>query len=123
MPASIVQNIEADTSAREARIARNAPLRILVPVGGAGAQRRFVSSFLLTLEANIQNGEVQVCFNSAIAAAKDANATVVTVVVLRYRNVMARYANDGLNCLSTRCCSTLETMHTCASLLKRCSDR
>eukprot|EP00284_Hemiselmis_tepida_P018258 CAMPEP_0174919248 /NCGR_PEP_ID=MMETSP1355-20121228/3559_1 /TAXON_ID=464990 /ORGANISM="Hemiselmis tepida, Strain CCMP443" /LENGTH=544 /DNA_ID=CAMNT_0016164465 /DNA_START=68 /DNA_END=1699 /DNA_ORIENTATION=- len=63
-PADLVENIDADCKARKARRAARKPVRLLVPVGGAGAQRKFVTRFLEALEGPIKAGEVQVMLNA-----------------------------------------------------------
>ena len=46
IPKDLVDNLEADCNARIARAAARKPVRLLIPVGGAGAQRTFVSNFV-----------------------------------------------------------------------------
>lgn len=63
-PADLVKNIESDCSARKARGQKNKPIRLLIPVGGAGAQRTFVTQFLEELEGPLKRGEVQIFLNA-----------------------------------------------------------
>jgi hypothetical protein len=63
-PKEMVDNIDADCSARIERRAQKKPLRLLIPVGGAGAQRKFVTKFLLALKDDIKAGNVQVMLNA-----------------------------------------------------------
>ncbi len=58
-PADMVTNIDSDCGARKARGEKKLPVRLLIPVGGAGAQRKFVTSFLEALEKPIRRGEVR----------------------------------------------------------------
>jgi hypothetical protein len=45
-----VDNIEFDCELRKARARERQPLRILIPVGGAGAQKTFVTNFVKALK-------------------------------------------------------------------------
>ena len=63
-PKDMVDNIDADCAARIERRAQKKPLRLLIPVGGAGAQRKFVTKFLLALKDDIKAGNVQVMLNA-----------------------------------------------------------
>ena len=63
-PKEMVDNIDADCAARIERRAQKKPLRLLIPVGGAGAQRKFVTKFLLALKDDIKAGNVQVMLNA-----------------------------------------------------------
>jgi len=70
-PADMVQNIDVDCSRRIQRArdrasggAKTKPLRILIPVGGAGAQRKFIIGLVRTLAPRVQSGEVQLFLNA-----------------------------------------------------------
>jgi len=63
-PKDMVDNIDADCTTRIQRRAQKKPLRLLIPVGGAGAQRKFVTKFLLALKDEIKAGHVQVMLNA-----------------------------------------------------------
>ena len=64
IPKDLVDNIEADCAARVARAESRAPRRILIPVGGAGAQKTFVSNFLKGLTQHVADGKVQLFLNA-----------------------------------------------------------
>jgi hypothetical protein len=63
-PMDLVQNIPTDSLRRMARAQQRAPLRLLIPVGGAGAQRTFIIEFLRRLAPYVQQGKVQVFLNA-----------------------------------------------------------
>ncbi|EKX53218.1 hypothetical protein GUITHDRAFT_100928 [Guillardia theta CCMP2712] len=56
--------IDSDCERRRQRLKDEKPLRILLPVGGAGAQRKFVTSLLEALADEIKAGSVQVVLNA-----------------------------------------------------------
>lgn len=64
IPKEIVENLEGDCEARIQRSARKAPLRLLVPIGGAGAQKRFVTSFIQELREALADGQVELVLNA-----------------------------------------------------------
>jgi len=64
IPKDLVENIPADCAARIERAARGAPLRLLVPVGGAGAQRTFVTALVAALAPRVRSGDVTLCLNA-----------------------------------------------------------
>ena len=64
IPKDLVDNIEADCAARVARAESRAPRRILIPVGGAGAQKTFVSNFLKGLQRHVEEGKVHLFLNA-----------------------------------------------------------
>eukprot|EP00961_Rhodomonas_salina_P136947 1842082-Rhodomonas_salina.1 len=47
-PSQLVDHIDHDAQVRKQRRADNKPLRLLIPVGGAGAQKKFVTGFLVS---------------------------------------------------------------------------
>ena len=63
-PADMVQNIPQDCQRRIERRRKNKPLRLLVPVGGAGAQRKFIVSLIQGLGPLVQQGKVQLLLNA-----------------------------------------------------------
>ncbi|CAM9203964.1 unnamed protein product [Chrysoparadoxa australica] len=65
VPKDIVDNLEEDCDLRIERCEENEPRRLLVPIGGAGAQRKFVVSLVKALEEKIQQGLIQVILNAA----------------------------------------------------------
>ncbi len=60
----IASNAIADSAARIARHDRGAPLRLLVPVGGAGAQRVFINALLGELAPLLRDGRVHLMLNA-----------------------------------------------------------
>ena len=58
-PRDLVVNIEADCAARIKRATAKKPVRLLVPVGGAGAQRTFVTNFVKAQKPLLDAGKVQ----------------------------------------------------------------
>jgi hypothetical protein len=78
-PESLVSNIPVDCQRRLRRAKnknigtttststpyeRSAPLRMLIPVGGAGAQRKFIIQFCKALAPLVQAGQVQLLLNA-----------------------------------------------------------
>jgi hypothetical protein len=69
-PADMVDNINEDCQRRiqraQARVqnATKKPLRILIPVGGAGAQRKFIVSFIKVLSPYVKKGKIQLFLNA-----------------------------------------------------------
>jgi hypothetical protein len=59
----LVENLEDDCAARISRAERSAPRRLLISIGGAGAQRRFVGRLLRALRPLMWAGEVRVLLN------------------------------------------------------------
>jgi len=64
IPKDLVDNIESDCAARIKRANERAPRRILIPVGGAGAQKTFVSNFLKGLQGHVEQGKVSLFLNA-----------------------------------------------------------
>lgn len=64
IPQSLVANVPADCEARKQRALRAAPLRLLIPVGGAGAQRKYVTSFVCALSERVKAGAVNLFLNA-----------------------------------------------------------
>lgn len=60
----IAQNAEADSQERINRLDRGRPLRILFPVGGAGAQKGFLLNWLEKAKDLIASGSVQFVINT-----------------------------------------------------------
>lgn len=65
IPKDLVEGIPAACARRRARRAGNRPLRIVVPVGGAGAQRKFIVKFVGALAPLVKAGRVQLFLNAA----------------------------------------------------------
>lgn len=64
-PYDMVSNIDVDCQRRIARARDTSkPLRILIPVGGAGAQRTFIIQFVKALAPFIRSNQVQVMLNA-----------------------------------------------------------
>ena len=59
----LVENIEADTKSRLERIKNNKPLRILLPVGGAGAGQKIFKNLIEFLIPYIESKRVQLIIN------------------------------------------------------------
>lgn len=64
IPEYVVSNIEEDCARREKRRLASKPLRILIPIGGAGAQRAFITSFVTYLAADVKEGKVKLVLNA-----------------------------------------------------------
>ena len=63
-PADLVQNIDVDCQRRTERATHRKPIRVLIPVGGAGAQRKFIIQFVRALAPLVREGQVQLCLNA-----------------------------------------------------------
>lgn len=72
-PAQMVDNIDADCQRRirrhENRIKISSggdmkPLRLLIPVGGAGAQRKFIIAFVKAVASQVKEGKIQLFLNA-----------------------------------------------------------
>ena len=72
-PTELVQNIESDCHARIVRAQRGlvqgdtkpvAPRRLLIPVGGAGAQRKFIIGLIEHLQDLVKEGKIQLFLNA-----------------------------------------------------------
>jgi hypothetical protein len=63
-PADMVQNIAEDCKRRIDRAVKKRPIRILIPVGGAGAQRKFIIHFVRALAPHVKEGKVQLFLNA-----------------------------------------------------------
>ena len=66
IPSDLVDNLDSDCKARIARATSKVgkPLRLLIPVGGAGAQRLFVTNLVKALIPRVKKGEVQLFLNA-----------------------------------------------------------
>mmetsp|Transcript_18254 Transcript_18254/g.25720 ORF Transcript_18254/g.25720 Transcript_18254/m.25720 type:complete len:565 (+) Transcript_18254:130-1824(+) len=64
IPRDMVENLDADCDARIVRAKAGKPLRLLIPVGGAGAQRKFVSNLIKSLKKRVEDGDVQLFLNA-----------------------------------------------------------
>jgi len=65
-PADLVENIPTDCNRRIARAkdSSNKPRRLLIPVGGAGAQKSFIIHFIEAVEPWIRRGKLQLFLNA-----------------------------------------------------------
>lgn len=64
-PRDLVENIPSACKRRTARAGSDkAPLRLLIPVGGAGAQRKFVTKLLKALASYVKENKVQLFLNA-----------------------------------------------------------
>ena len=65
IPKSLVTHIPTDTQTRITRLgSTNTKLRILIPVGGAGAQRKFIIQLVRALVPYVQSNQVQLLLNA-----------------------------------------------------------
>lgn len=64
IPKDLVDNIESDCRARIARVDAGMPMRLLVPIGGAGAQKKFLTEFVKQLKDDILAGNVELILNA-----------------------------------------------------------
>lgn len=63
-PADMVLNINGDCRRRIQRRQNDKPLRLLIPVGGAGAQRKFIVALIQALAPLVTAGKVQLLLNA-----------------------------------------------------------
>jgi hypothetical protein len=63
-PREMVRNISIDCNRRLERAEERKPLRLLIPVGGAGAQRKFLLKLIESLADYIKSGKVQLLLNA-----------------------------------------------------------
>jgi vacuolar-type H+-ATPase subunit E/Vma4 len=63
-PKEIVDNIETSTVRRIERIKSKKPLRLLVPVGGAGAQESFLADLVEACAALVKQGKLHLFLNA-----------------------------------------------------------
>jgi len=64
IPKDMVDAIDDDTAWRIARAKARKPRRLLIPVGGAGAQKTFVTSFVAALKDDVRSGKVELMLNA-----------------------------------------------------------
>jgi len=65
IPRDLVEGIPDACARRTARRKAGKPLRIIIPVGGAGAQRKFIISLIGALSELAKEGQVQLFLNAA----------------------------------------------------------
>lgn len=65
IPRDLVEGIPDACARRTARRRAGKPLRIIVPVGGAGAQRKFIVNMVGALSGLVKEGKVQLFLNAA----------------------------------------------------------
>lgn len=58
IPKDLVDGVEKDCADRIARANARQPTRLLIPVGGAGAQKTFVTTFIKSLRTHVVEGKV-----------------------------------------------------------------
>ena len=63
-PNDLVSHLETDCVARIRRRTEHKPLRLLVPVGGAGAQRAFILGLVQEVAPLVQSGKIQLLLNA-----------------------------------------------------------
>lgn len=63
-PKNIVDSIPEATERRIERVHQKKPLRLLIPVGGAGAQRSFLRDLLKACAPLVQQGKLQLLLNA-----------------------------------------------------------
>ena len=64
IPKDMVDNIDSDCTRRIERAKARKPRRLLIPVGGAGAQKSFVTSFVAALKEQVLAGKVELMLNA-----------------------------------------------------------
>lgn len=64
IPRDLVEGIPDACARRTARRKAGKPLRIIIPVGGAGAQRKFIVSLVGALSGLVKEGKVQLFLNA-----------------------------------------------------------
>ena len=64
IPKDMVDNVKSDCQARQKRAKENKARRLLIPVGGAGAQRKFVTNLVAAMKANLEARKVQLFLNA-----------------------------------------------------------
>ena len=65
IPRDLVEGIPDASARRTARRKAGKPLRIIIPVGGAGAQRKFIVNLVGALSGLVKEGKVQLFLNAA----------------------------------------------------------
>lgn len=89
IPRDIVENLASDCQFRIRRAHGGEPMRLLVPIGGAGAQKRFVSKFVRALHKDLldrrcelvlnagDHSDIQKAFSSVLAEMPDVSVNLV----------------------------------------------
>lgn len=89
IPRDLVEGIPDACGRRIARRKTGKPLRIVIPVGGAGAQRKFIVSLVGALSGLVKEGKVQLFLNAADHAhMKEAFACVLDENGMDYDNIV-----------------------------------
>jgi hypothetical protein len=65
IPRDLVEGIPDACARRNARRKAGKPLRIIIPVGGAGAQRKFIINMIGAFSGLVKEGKVQLFLNAA----------------------------------------------------------
>ena len=63
-PKNIVDSIPESTERRIARVEQSKPLRLLIPVGGAGAQQSFLVELVKECAPLVKEGKLQLFLNA-----------------------------------------------------------
>jgi len=63
-PTELVKYIPNDCKTRIQRATAKKPLRLLIPVGGAGAQKKFIGGMIQECESLLKSGKVQILLNA-----------------------------------------------------------
>jgi len=88
IPKDLVDNIDRDCGKRKERLKAQTARRLLIPVGGAGAQRTFVTGFIAALAPAVKSGKIQLFLNAGDhTAMRDAFVQVLQSVELSYDTV------------------------------------
>lgn len=88
VPRDVVVNIEEDCAHRLERAKKGAPRRLLISVGGAGAQRKFVLAYIKALRDLIKGGAVTLYINSGDHESMRVKITeLLTKMDVRYQEV------------------------------------
>eukprot|EP00546_Thalassionema_frauenfeldii_P014156 CAMPEP_0178909592 /NCGR_PEP_ID=MMETSP0786-20121207/8612_1 /TAXON_ID=186022 /ORGANISM="Thalassionema frauenfeldii, Strain CCMP 1798" /LENGTH=460 /DNA_ID=CAMNT_0020581719 /DNA_START=128 /DNA_END=1506 /DNA_ORIENTATION=- len=61
IPRELVVNVPEDC---QRRMDRTGPIKLLIPVGGAGAQRKFICQFVRSLQPLLEEGKIQLLLNA-----------------------------------------------------------
>jgi len=112
IPKDLVDNIQNDSGSRKERLQKQGlPRRLLIPVGGAGAQRKFVTAFIGALGPAVKAGKVQLFLNAGDhAQMKDAFTQTLTKIGISFDTV------DNLEGVRTFCQLLQSGAQPCAAV-------
>lgn len=95
-PRGIVETIPEATQRRMDRVTSSQPLRVLVPLGGAGAQQSFLTEFVRECLPWVQQGKVQLLLNAGDHEhMKKAFQDVLTEANVKYQFIVDVPGRDG----------------------------